>query len=116
MAESTIPQDSWYYAIDGQQNGPIDAEQLRQLLRSRQLANDTLVWKAGMTDWKTAENISGLGVAPPPPPPSAAKTVRPPIPSGEQFYGQQLLTSAQRKRRIFFIIASGLAVICQVLI
>ena len=42
----------WYYAINGQQWGPIAEDTLLELLRSGKLSPDTLVWKQGMTDWK----------------------------------------------------------------
>jgi len=43
---------SWYYAKDGQQEGPVADEQLVQLVMSGLIGPSTLVWRAGMGDWR----------------------------------------------------------------
>lgn len=41
----------WYYTQNGQQAGPVDEAQLRQMLSSGQVASSDLVWKDGMANW-----------------------------------------------------------------
>ncbi len=66
---------SYYYASNGQQNGPVSFEQLRALFANRTVNKDTLVWKAGMTNWKALQEVEELkaflgGNTPPPLPTS----------------------------------------------
>ncbi len=64
----------WYYVKDGQQRGPVSAEQLTQLTASGQLLPRDLVWEEGMAQWVEVRTIRGLVPAqatqtPPFPPP-----------------------------------------------
>lgn len=43
---------SWFYALDGQQAGPVTDSQLEELLSSRKIGPATLVWREGMAEWK----------------------------------------------------------------
>ncbi len=43
---------NWYYALDGQQKGPVSDSQLEELLRSGSINPATLVWRTGMTEWQ----------------------------------------------------------------
>lgn len=66
-----LPQQTQYfYAINGNQMGPVSFESLRQLFAARTINADTLVWKQGMAGWAAlntvAELQSMLGSAPPP--------------------------------------------------
>lgn len=45
----------WYYVLNGQQQGPVTEEQLRELIFRRGIRQDTLVWRAGMPDWLPAQ-------------------------------------------------------------
>jgi len=51
---------SWFYASDGQQQGPYPDAQFRQLAASGRIAADTLVWSEGMAGWERAAEIPGL--------------------------------------------------------
>jgi hypothetical protein len=72
---------SWFYAANGQQQGPFPEAQLRDLITRGTVRADTLVWSEGMSGWQRAGEIPGLvpsGGAPPsvpqpggPPPMSA---------------------------------------------
>lgn len=72
---------SWFYAANGQQQGPFPEAQLRDLITRGTVRADTLVWSEGMSGWQRAAEIPGLmpaGGAPPmvqqpggPPPMSA---------------------------------------------
>ncbi len=44
----------WYYAKNGQQNGPVDRSVLEELYRKGELAPSDLVWEEGMPEWITA--------------------------------------------------------------
>ena len=42
----------WHYAENGRQLGPVSEEQLLQLTRTGVVTPDTLIWRAGMPEWK----------------------------------------------------------------
>ena len=73
---------SWFYASNGQQQGPFPEAQLRDLIARGTVRADTLVWTEGMSGWQRAGDIPGLvpgGSGPPaipqpggPPPMGAA--------------------------------------------
>src|SRR5581483_6718131 len=56
----TAMADEWFYARDGQQFGPVNAVQLKQLAAGGQLASTDLVWKPGMAQWVQASQVKGL--------------------------------------------------------
>jgi len=65
----------WYYAKDGQQQGPVSGAELKQLAAKGQLKPDDLVFPEGGTQWVEASTVKGLfpaaasqPVAPPPAP------------------------------------------------
>jgi hypothetical protein len=52
---------TWYYSIDGiSKRGPVTEEELRQLLGSRQLLHDTLVWTQELPYWSKASSFEVL--------------------------------------------------------
>ncbi len=60
-----IPQAAlvhYFVALNGQQTGPIDLEQLKQMAVQGQVNRETLVWKNGMSAWDKAGNQSDLNV------------------------------------------------------
>ncbi len=60
---------SWFYASNGQQQGPYPEAQLRDLITRGTVSADTLVWTEGMSGWQKAGEIPGLvpgGSATPP--------------------------------------------------
>lgn len=65
---------SYYVAMNNQQQGPFEVEQLRTM----NLSPHTLVWREGMADWVPASKVADLHFlfAPPPPPPNP---VGPPV-------------------------------------
>jgi len=64
---------TWWFAENGQQVGPMSAEQLSQAAVAGRVQPTTLVWSQGMPGWVTAQQAPGLtglfGAAPPPPMP-----------------------------------------------
>ena len=50
----------WYYAQDGNRQGPVPEDRLRELAAAGRLRADDLVWQDGMADWTPA---SGRGFA-----------------------------------------------------
>ena len=76
---------NWYYAVGGQQQGPIDDAQLDTLIQSGQVNQDTLVWHEGMAHWQPLRQArpSSAGSAPSAQSPAAPPFVGSPAPSGE---------------------------------
>ena len=51
---------NWYYAANGQQQGPFGDAQLRDLITNGTVRADTLVWTEGMAGWQKAAEVPGL--------------------------------------------------------
>lgn len=51
---------SWFYAAQGQQQGPFPEAQFLNLVARNTVSADTLVWTEGMADWQRARDIPGL--------------------------------------------------------
>ena len=78
---------SWFYAANGQQQGPFPEAQLRDLIVRGTVRADTLVWSEGMSGWQRAAEIPGLmpaGAAPPSVPQPGGP---PPMSAGGGSYG-----------------------------
>jgi membrane protease subunit (stomatin/prohibitin family) len=67
------PVIQYFVAVNGQQTGPFNMQQLQQLVMNGQLLRNTFVWKQGMQNWEEAAKLLELqslfGAMPPPPPP-----------------------------------------------
>ncbi|MDY4567634.1 MAG: GYF domain-containing protein [Alloprevotella sp.] len=59
MKQAT-PQVSYMVGVNGQQAGPFDWNQLKQLVSQGQLTQQTYVWKQGMPNWDFAGNVQEL--------------------------------------------------------
>ncbi len=70
-APPPLPQRVEYFvAINNQQAGPFDMNELQEKVRAGELSRSTLVWKQGMVDWVAAEKaqeLAGLFAHVPPP-------------------------------------------------
>ena len=81
---------SWFYASNGQQQGPYPDGQLRELIARGTVTADTLVWSEGMAGWQRAAEIPGLfssassGALGPP---AMPQTGRPPMVAAGGGYG-----------------------------
>ncbi len=72
---------NWYYVDAGQQAGPIDEVQLTELVRSKTIQLDTLVWHEGMENWQPYREVQADLPEMPVPPIAAAL---PPSPSANE--------------------------------
>jgi uncharacterized protein (TIGR00266 family) len=67
----------WYIAVNGQSEGPYSVEQIRSMLGSGRINQDTLVYGPGFTQWTPLRavaalaGLAGLAGGPIPPPPPA---------------------------------------------
>ena len=52
--------ESWYVAINGQQQGPFSLAQIRQGLQGGNYTGQTLVWRQGFQDWQRIETVVEL--------------------------------------------------------
>ena len=50
----------WHYVVDGKAQGPFPEPQLRALLMEGALGADTMLWTAGMPDWRKASETATL--------------------------------------------------------
>ena len=48
---------AWYYAIGGQQNGPVSEDELNRLVREGTVQPDTLVWQDGWPQWRAYRTL-----------------------------------------------------------
>jgi hypothetical protein len=79
-----MTQARWFYVENEARLGPVDFEQLMNLLSSGTLPPDTLVWHHGMKAWSEAQDIPEIAEQLPPPlPPGGAPPpeMPPPIPA-----------------------------------
>lgn len=65
----------WYFIKNGQQQGPVGSDQLKQLAATGTLGREDLVWKNGMQDWIKAATVNGLFTVAP----LAAPVMAPPM-------------------------------------
>ena len=69
----SIPVIVYFIAVNGNQTGPFNMQQLQNLVTNGQLQRNTLVWKQGMTNWEEAFKLLDLQglfeTIPPPLPP-----------------------------------------------
>ncbi len=68
----------WYYAVNGQQSGPVEETELNNLSTQGTINADTLVWKDGMPEWKRYADVFPAAAVPAPaagaPAPAIAST------------------------------------------
>ena len=66
--------DSWFYAKNKQQFGPVGTAQIKRMLQSHQLLGSDLVWADGMPEWVPAASVAEFNTEP---------TGQPPVPPAE---------------------------------
>ena len=64
------------YYLDGARNqqGPVPADEIARLIRSGTIRRDTMIWYAGMPEWRPAGQVNDFA-------PLFAQTAPPPRPS-----------------------------------
>jgi hypothetical protein len=99
----------WYYAKQGQQQGPVDSDTLKDMLAAGELSETDLVWKEGMPEWIPAASVpelsspaaaeeassSALPVAPAPTPTVQAAPAQTSVSPSSQVSGEQALAQPQ---------------------
>ena len=60
--------DTWYIAIDGQQQGPMSKGQVRQKMSAGEIDGNTFAFTTGMKEWAAISSIPELTAAATPPP------------------------------------------------
>jgi GYF domain 2 len=60
---------SWFFAANGQQQGPYEESQFRDLIARGAVTAQTLVWSEGMAGWLRAGDVPGLMIGAGAPPP-----------------------------------------------
>src|ERR1700750_3036244 len=50
----------WYYSINGNESGPVDANEIRRLATTGKLTLQDRVRREGMTEWYPAAQVKGL--------------------------------------------------------
>jgi uncharacterized RDD family membrane protein YckC len=61
---------SWYYVANGQQAGPVEDAELQNLVAAGAVTRETLVWRAGMSNWLPLASAAGTAAPGPPDQPS----------------------------------------------
>jgi hypothetical protein len=56
---------TWYYVLNGQQQGPVSQQTISEQIREGKLDSATLVWTDGLDGWKKASEVEGLIPRPP---------------------------------------------------
>jgi len=67
----------WYYALHGEQKGPVSTEVLMALVLSHQLSREDLVWKKGFVEWINVAHVPELAALPQMPSSPTPPTVTP---------------------------------------
>lgn len=73
MTPPPIPTVVYHVAVNGQAAGPFDINTLKQMMAVGQFTSDSLVWKAGMTEWQkagTIDELKSIFISVPPVPPT----------------------------------------------
>lgn len=84
-APPPLPTVAYFVAVNGQQSGPFNMQQLQQLVQQGQINAQTMVWKQGMAAWAAAGSVDELAqlfmvATPPPMPPTPPTPPTPPVP------------------------------------
>ena len=50
----------WFYAKNGEQQGPVEADEIRRQRRNGEISDEVLVWKEGMAQWTALGEVLEL--------------------------------------------------------
>jgi hypothetical protein len=84
-----MPDRSWFFAANGQQQGPYPEAQFRDFVSRGMIRSETLVWTEGMTGWLKAGDVPGL-MSQAAGPPMMPRSGPPPAVAGDGGYGSPL--------------------------
>lgn len=99
---------TWFYAVGGEQRGPVDDAALDRLIAAGEIGPDTLVWRAGMAEWRPLRDARAAAAPPILPPPRPAPL--PPVDSRAELV--RLSAIAEHRRvRVFDAIRRGFALV-----
>lgn len=62
LPQTSSVMSQWYYAANGEQAGPVEETELKQLSEKGTITPETLVWKEGMADWKPYSEVFSAAV------------------------------------------------------
>lgn len=84
-----MAEKSWFYAQNGERQGPVSEAEAQRLVEDGTIGPDTLVWSEGMENWAKASTVlPAMGGTPPTPPPFAPTSVtESPAGAGNNSYG-----------------------------
>jgi hypothetical protein len=103
-------QDQYHYSENGMPQGPISAQQLRQLAQAGRIQPQTLVWKEGYPGWVPAGSVKGLLPQITAVPPSAPPALAPPLLTPPPF--EDLIRRPQARLGVLIgVIAGGVVVL-----
>lgn len=60
MTSPPVPGVTYYVAVNGQATGPYDLSALKQMNTAGQFTSESLVWKAGMSEWVKAGTVDDM--------------------------------------------------------
>jgi len=60
FAQRVAIMQEWYYTRNGQQQGPVNLETLRNMAQDGSLRPDDMVWNSSMTDWVPSGEVDGI--------------------------------------------------------
>lgn len=96
----------YFYHQENEQKGPVGFEELRDLVSSKVINTNTLVWKAGLEDWvkiSELDEFTPLFLVPPPiknaPPPIKKSTAQ----DQQQSISPKPTSDKPKKKRRFFL-------------
>ena len=53
----------WFYGKDNAQHGPVSDLEIRNLISTGQITEDTIIWREGMTDWIPLKDVPDFQAA-----------------------------------------------------
>jgi predicted Zn finger-like uncharacterized protein len=60
---SSVPTTNWYYAVNGQTQGPFTLKGLREQYASGSIGDETYVWHEALTEWKPVATVDAFSDA-----------------------------------------------------
>lgn len=100
----------WHVLIEGVQRGPFTKSQVLEFLRDGTLAGHDLIWRPGLSDWKSVSEIKEFWQPPPPRPMPSVKVASQPPPLTQQSLSSVEPVAAGQKWNLWKSASIGLLV------